>query len=537
MYKLMIVEDEVIEREGLRDLVDWAKMGIEISAVVESGEKALIAAKNEKIDILLTDIRMNGISGLELAKILLTINPDLKVIITSGYQEFEYAKTAIDVDAYGYLSKPVDLEELEKVFNKVIGACKLETNNMQENKKLRQLIEQSKPLLKEKFLNNLIEGVVDLDSMEEDLIFYNIGFVPGPRVVIVSEIDGFSTLREEKFREDVLFLVFKVLDCINKVKCEDCVETFYLNEGRYCTIYNTNMSSPKELYEKTMVLSRNIQKKVNEQCQLKLTVGIGEWVHNFTDIHASYKKACDAVKFKFFMGGNQVIHYKDTYFNNDSTNNFNLEEIENRILSAVQLCDKDTLDQCLIKLFEMIKSNSMNTNSYVRTICVKLIARISIILHEMHESYEKIFGKEHFIWDKVLKFDTILDIQQWMKNILGSVIDYIAQNKKSNNKKVINDILKIIEENYSKNITITDISKEIFLSYNYISIIFKREIGESFTDYLAKYRLEKAKQMLKESNLKVYQISNMVGYNNISHFCSIFKSFYGVSPSEFREKI
>jgi two-component system, response regulator YesN len=124
-----------------------------------------------------------------------------------------------------------------------------------------------------------------------------------------------------------------------------------------------------------------------------------------------------------------------------------------------------------------------------------------------------------------------------MKNILGSVIDYIAQNKKSNNKKVINDILKIIEENYSKNITITDISKEIFLSYNYISIIFKREIGESFTDYLAKYRLEKAKQMLKESNLKVYQISNMVGYNNISHFCSIFKSFYGVSPSEFREKI
>lgn len=537
MYKLMIVEDEVIEREGLRDLIDWAKMGIEIAVVAESGEKALIAAKNEKIDILLTDIRMSGISGLELAKELLAIYPDLKVIITSGYQEFEYAKTAIDVDAYGYLSKPIDLEELEKVFNKVIDACKVETDNMQENNKLRLLIEQSKPLLKEKFLNDLIEGTVNLDSIEEDLKFYNIDFVSELMTVIISEIDGFSTLREEKSREDVLFLVFKVLDCINKVKSDDCVETFYLNEGRYCSIYNTSINRPKELYEKTMVLSKNIQQKINNKCQLKLTVGIGEWVHNFTDIHASYKKACDATKFKFFMGSNQVIHYKDTYFNSDSTNNFNLEAVENRILSAVQLCDKDALNECLIDLFEMMKINAMNTDGYVRSICVKLIARVSIILHEMHESYEKIFGKEHFIWDKVLKFDTILDIQQWMRNILGSVIDYITQNKKSSNKKVINDILKIIEGNYSKNITITDISKEIFLSSNYISIIFKKEIGESFTDYLAKFRLEKAKQMLKESKLKVYQISNMVGYNNISHFCSIFKSFYGVSPSEFREKI
>jgi two-component system response regulator YesN len=286
-----------------------------------------------------------------------------------------------------------------------------------------------------------------------------------------------------------------------------------------------------------MAYAGNIQQRVNDECELKFTVGIGKWVDELTKLQTSYKMACDAVKFKFFMGYNQIIHYKDTYFTSDSTDNFNLEVLESRIISAIQLCDVDTLNKCLVEMFNLMKGDVINTNSYIRTICIRLIARTSVILHDMHISYEKVFGKEHYIWDKLLKFDTIIDIQLWMKNILGGVIDYISQNQKSNNRKVINDILKIIEENYSRNITINDITKEIYLSTNYISIIFKKEMGENFSEYLMKYRLEKATQLLKETNLKVYQIGNMVGYTNISHFCSIFKSLNGVSPSEYRNKI
>ena len=537
MYKLLIVEDEQIEREGLRDLIDWSKLGVEVAFVAESGEEALKITKDQKVDILLTDIKMNGISGLELAKKLLVENPNIKVIITSGYQSFEYAKTAIEVDAYGYLSKPIELDELEKVFTKVINMCKTESDNKTEKEKLRQLVEHSKPLLKEKFLNNLINGITNLDTLEEDLKFYNIDFGHGSMMVIVSEIDGFTAIKEEESLENVLLTVFQVLDCINTVKADDYSETFYMNDGRYCTIYSTFCKDTKELYEKAILFAGNIQLIVNDECQLKFTIGIGKWVDSLTKLQTSYKMACDAVKFKFFMGYNQVIHYKDTYFTSDSAEKFNLEVLEDRIISAVQLCDIDTLNQCLDEMFDVMKGDIVNTNSYVRTNCIMLIARISVILHEMHISYEKVFGKEHYIWDKLLKFDTIIDIEQWMKNILGGVIDYITQNQKSNNRKVINDILKIIEESYSTNITINDISKEIYLSINYISIIFKKEIGENFSEYLMKYRLEKAKQLLKETNMKVYQVGNMVGYNNVSHFCSIFKSLNGVSPSEYRDKI
>jgi two-component system, response regulator YesN len=537
MYKLMIVEDEEIEREGLRDLVDWKAMGIEVVAAMESGEKALKAAKDQKIDILLTDIKMGGISGLELARRLLPVYPDMKVIITSGYQEFEYAKTAIDVDAYGFLSKPIDLEELEKVFSKVLDTCMTEENGRQENERLKQLVEQGKPLLKEKFLNNLIAGMQNHDTLEEDLRFYNIAFVPGRLTVIVSEIDGFAALKDENSRESVVMTVFKVLSCIQQVKTEDCAESFYLDEGRYCTLYSTNCDHAGELYEKVMEHAKNLQQEVNEQCRLKLTVGIGKWVDDIVDLQASYKTACDAVGFKFYMGGNQVIFYKDACFDSESPTSSNLDTLENKILSAIQLCDTNALHQHLDAMFELLKGNAMNTNSYIRTVCIKLIARTSVILHEMHANYEKVFGKEQLIWDKLLKFDTIMDIQQWMKNILGSVIDYILQNQKSNTRKVINDVLRFIDENYSKNIAISDISKEIFLSSNYISILFRKEMGENFTDYLARYRLEKAKELLRETKLKVYQIGNMVGYSNISHFCMIFKSMYGVSPSEYREKV
>jgi two-component system, response regulator YesN len=135
-----------------------------------------------------------------------------------------------------------------------------------------------------------------------------------------------------------------------------------------------------------------------------------------------------------------------------------------------------------------------------------------------------------------MRFDNLFDIRQWFKNIFNSIIDYLSDRKEGNNKKIIKNILKTIEENYSKNLTISDIANEIYLSPNYVGIIFKKEMGESFTDFLVRVRLEKAKKMLKETPLKVYQIGGMVGYSNISYFCSIFKNSYGMSPSEYREK-
>lgn len=536
MYRMLIVEDEEIEREGLRDLFDWNSMGIDVVGAVESGEDAIDFASENDFDILFTDIKLTGMTGLELAGILLKRNQDLKVIISSGFRDFEYARTAVDLDAYGYLSKPIEQDELNKVIIKVLNSCKKESSEKLEKERLKKLVNQSMPFLKSNFFNYLLHNTPSDSVIAENLEYFNIPFTTGQYIVLAAEIDDFENYKAEENQDEAYVRTFEILECINSYKGAPSFVAFHISEGRFCIIINTNADKRKHLYETILSYVTGLQKEINEICKLNITIGIGRATARLAEIKSSYREACKALEYKFFMGANQIINYLDITCDIKKDITMEIEEIEKKLLSSVELCDRDTLNESINLIFTHLNSRSQYSNAYIRNVCINLIARTSILLMEMHESYDDIFGKETLIWEKITRFENIFDIQQWFKNIFNVILDHLLERKEGNNKKIINDILKIIEENYSKNLTIMDISNEVYLSPNYISIIFKKEIGESFTDYLVKYRLEKAKRMLKETSLKVYQIGSMVGYSNISYFCSIFKNYYGVSPSEYREK-
>ncbi len=536
MYRMLIVEDEEIEREGLRDLFNWEDMDIQVVGAVESGEDAIDFADRNEFDILFTDIKLTGMTGLELAGILMQRNPGLKVIISSGYRDFEYARTAVELDAYGYLSKPVEVEELQKVITKVLNTCRKEKSEHLEKERLKKLVNDSMPFLKSNFFNYLLHHSPGDNIVAENLEYFNIPFISGHYVALAVEIDDFDNRRADDGQDEAYIATFEVLECIKGHKAELPFEAFYVSEGRFCIIVNTHEEKARILYETLLSLATGLQKKINDSCKTNVTIGIGRLSIRLGDIKSSYREACKAVEYKFFMGSNQVINYRDITCDGNKETILDIDEIEKKILSGMELRDRDTLNDSINTLFSHLNSQSRYSNVYIRNVCINLLAKASIALIEMHESFDAIFGKETFVWEKITRFDNIFDLQQWFKNIFNAILEHLSEKKEGYNKKIIKDILKIIEENYGKNLTIMDISNEVYLSPNYISIIFKKEIGESFTDFLVKYRLEKAKKMLKETNLKVYQIGSMVGYSNISYFCSIFKNCYGVSPSEYREK-
>lgn len=537
MYRMLIVEDEKIVREGLNDLFDWNRMGVQVAAAVESAEKALDYVSEHEIDILFTDIRLTGITGLELAKKLHTMNPELKVIITSGYNDFEYAKTAIDLDAYGFLLKPIEPEELERVMAKVLNIFKKESKERIEKERLVRLLKQSMPLLKNKFFTDLIYHTPDESSTMENLGYFGISVIPGQYTAIAIEIDDFENLKAGKTQEKIYLLTLEVLESISAPIDNVIHMPFHISGAWFCSIVNTGAEQRKNVHEKIAAVARELKRRVNDSCNLSVTVGIGKSVNKITEIKFSFKSACNAVDFKFIMGTNQIINYKDAYIGEQEEPVDDIEGYSKKILSGLEVCDREMVNKNLGILFEKLKNNHSLTNIYTRNISIDLLARTSVKLLDMNESFERIFGKETLIWDKIMRFDTIFDIQLWMHNIFRAIMDYLSKKKDNHNKKIINEILKIIEGNYSKNLTISDVSNEVYLSPNYISMIFKKETGENFTDYLIRYKLEKARQMLKETNLKVYQIGNMVGYSNISYFCSIFKNLYGVSPGEYRERV
>ena len=537
MYRMMIVEDEEIEREYLQNFINWNDMGIEVAAAFESGEEALEFAGASEVDILLTDIKLIGMSGLQLAKKLLERKPDIKVVILSGYQEFDYAREAIELQAFSFLTKPVETEELKSTFEKVISRCLTEQNDRLQRERLSKMIERNMPVLKSKFFDDLIQGRLSEQEIERNLEYFGLDVSSCCYNVLISEIDSYESLTEGMEPSDVHMLIVKVLDCLDSVKNNfgARIVTFHVKDGRYCTLMGIEASDAGNLHQLSLHLAEKLQERLNTHLKLDATVGIGKGVGSLKDLKFSFKTACDAVAFKFYMGINQIIHYNDVYYN-ESSSIIDLDETGRKIVTAVGLCDRDNLDKRLAALFDEIRKNSC-TDLYIRNLCINLLSKLSVMLQDMHDSFGKIFGSEALVWEKILKLDTVFDIQMWLRNVFNAVIDYLAEKKSGSNKKIISEILRFIDENYHKNISIADISHKVYLSPNYISIIFKKETGESFTNFLIRYRMEKAAQMLKDTTLKVYEIGNRVGYENTSHFCAAFKKLYGVSPNEYRERI
>jgi two-component system, response regulator YesN len=535
MYRMMIVEDEEIERKYLCRFVDWKGMGIEVIAALESGEEALEFAETSVVDILLTDIKLIGISGLQLAKKLLERKPAVKVVILSGYQEFEYAKEAVELQAFSFLTKPVDLDELGSVFQKVVDRCLAEQDDKLERERLYSMVAQNVPVLKSKFFDDLMHGRLSAGEIERSLAYFGLDMSVGCYNVLVFEIDSYESVTSAMEPSDKHLMIVKILDCINSIAANVKNITFHVKDGRYCTLLSMETDSPESLYPQSILLAEKLQERLNAQLKLDVTVGVGKGVGALNELKVSYKMACDAVAFRFYMGSNQIIHYNDVYYDENSSI-IDLDETGRQIVTAIGLCDRDNLVHGLSRLFEEIKANSC-TDTYIRNLCINLVSKVSVMLQDMHESFGKVFGNEALVWEKLLKLDTIFDLQLWLRNIFSAVIDYLTERKCGSNKKIITDILKYIDANYHKNISITDISQEVYLSPNYISIIFKKETGEAFTNFLIRYRMEKAVQMLKDTNLKVYEIGDRVGYSNTSHFCTAFKKLFGVSPNEYRDKI
>lgn len=533
MYRMLIVEDEEIEREGLRDLIDWPSMDIRVAGAVESGEEALAFVRSSPIDILFTDIKLNGISGLELSRELLAVNPDLKVIISSGFQDFEYAKTAVALSAYGYLSKPIQLDELTQVVHKVLNTCGKERSERMEKDKLKKLVAQNMPLLQNRFLMGLVQGSLSEQEIQEHLEYFGMDLHVGPYTIFLTDLDQYELQSKDQSREEKELFIAEITETLQAHSAPHI--SFHMQGTRFCTIFQAEMGdSPKETLED---FAAKLHKAVYTGCGQEATVGIGSTVSTLIGLKHTCKAAWDAVRNKIHLGGNQIIHYYDIRDVPNGAAGLETEEIEKRILSAIELCDGPSLDQGIELLFQVMAGQSTLADAYARNICITLLAKAAVLLLDRHESLDKIFGKENTLWDKLLRFDSLYDLKLYMHSTLHKILNHLSRRKERSNKRIIGQILSIIERDYGKNLTISDVAEEVYLSANYTGILFKKEMGQTFSDYLVRFRLEKAAQLLRGTHLKVYHIGSMVGYNNISYFCSAFKSAYGVTPSEYRERL
>ncbi len=536
MYRLLIVDDDEMIRKGIKNAIPWAQHGISEVRTAEDGDAGEAVFAAFLPDIVLTDIRMPGMDGLELMERIKDIKNSVRVIILSGYDDFFYAQTALKQGAFDYLLKTADIEELLRVIDRAIEDIKKEREEDRTYRKLKQQLTMSLPLLRYRYLNELIHGSMDLDHLKKRMEFVDLKFGGDCFILTVAEIDDFELLHEGRTEEERLLSKFRVMNVIEELLGNQglCFESTY---GEIVCIYfcEDNRSAEENkglLLQKCEAMGGAISRKL----ALSLSMGVSSIGYSFKSIKPCYEDAKKALEYKLYSGKGSIIDIRD--ISGYTSTSFSVGyELENRLISSIRVGDKKTALHIVEDVFDQIHHRRNLGVGNFRRVCIELLGLASMVLSEFEADFMDLYGKEFLYFEEVKKYTNVEDARSWMLLHFEKILDYIRNTRVLKAKKIIETAKQYIDENYNRELTLSKVADIVHMSPNYFSSLFSSEAGESFLEYVIQRRIEKAKILLGEKDAKAWEVGEKVGYGNPYYFSRIFKKYTGVSPMEYKKQV
>lgn len=534
MFKLLIVDDEIIIREGIQKTISWREYGIEVIGTAPNGVVALEMVKNDSPDIVITDISMPEKNGIELIHDIKLFNKDISAIILTGYDEFEYAQRAIELNVCHYVLKPVDPSILLDKVCAIKEEKEIQIKNAQEYQLLKDRFHHDLPIIRERFLQNALEGKIDYDDdIEDTMHLLGIGQNKSSFLVSVICIDNFQEIYGNMDKDKKYIDSFKITSIItNNIPQEFEIHCIQPTPSTYAIIFEL------EDDVETFVLDylSEVRRKINQTVNLTITIGIGNFCTSFNDIGQCYDEACEALQYKVFLGKNQIISINDVLPTGKSIVSYPAKE-QSALVTAIKVYDKALGLKSIENIFQALHQNKNLPLLYIQKICIELLIITSRTLDEIGINPSTIIGEEVELWKKILFKETLMDLQEFLTDIFTSIFDLFDNQKGIKNRKITEEIKKYITDHYSEKINLSHLAEKFFLSYSYLSLLFKKETGYSLTDYMCMLRVEKAKELLEDPTVKVYEIGYKVGIEDSHYFTRMFKKYTHLSPTQFRDML
>ena len=513
MFHALIVDDERIEREGIRFLIRKHGLPVDV-AEAANGEKALTYLLENKVDILITDIKMPFMDGLQLAAKARELDRSLKIVILSAFGEFDYAKRAIPLQIAHYLLKPIEVSEFLDVMRQVIRHCEEDKAKAAEQEKLQSYQRQGVKYRKEKLLLDLIHGSDGSDRAVAKLaeVGWACGGAGGFRMAML-ETEGrcFDAAGErvEAVLRDILPWPFDYLN---------------LNEYQSVLFMNTENDSSSE--EKLERIGARIQRAFAEQHGATTFIAFSPKIDRLDRIASACEEMEQALETRFFLKEPAVFL---TGFRSaveaDEDFSQRLNQAVRDISAAIDGGDRSRVADRIEKLFQDLQGGPKLSSIYVKYICVE-IAKLLIAKQDQKETFRIQQTAEH-----IFKAQHVEQLREIVTGIAGEEAPF----DKDSARKAIEDVLHLIHREYRNDLGLETLAEKVYLSPNYLSRLFKKETGTSIVKYITAYRLNKASELLRLTHMKIVDISAEVGYSNFSYFCSIFRNYYGTTPAKYRE--
>lgn len=534
--RLLIAEDELWLRKRLVSTIDWSSYGISEVYEAEDGEEALKIALEKEPDIMITDIRMPQLSGIDLMKVLNENSIYPRTVVVSGYDDFEYAQGALRMGAVNYLLKPVEEDELLDT----IKHCVKELESERQKNTTFQEQSTTSEMLMEHIYEELIFETPDkrIEELLEKLNKKGICF-PFPSAAVISiQVREHTFFVNDKIKSDM----WSVYQWLRRNLQEQCYERqyLYMREGQVVLLLFGE--EKKEKFDKRIknwiqIILEEMQKELN--ISLFMSLGVAD---TFSEIHTSYEEALRKIREK------RAEEKRILALKNQKTE----QELNTRFDDIYGEYDFKTL------IKEIRSGNSERAEKELRLVMENSSRRLqSADTMKMQLFYMNFINKiagaclpecETYADELAMQCMTVMrelisigtdSVVMEMWTCLGRFVEKLTEVYQENNGRrkhwMIDEVLQYVEENYNTALSTRDIAGRFFMNTSYFSKLFHEQMGCTFSNYVIDLRIKKAKIMLTQTNMKLYDIADAVGYTNVQYFSTIFKEKEGLTPSAFRQ--
>ncbi|WP_308636500.1 response regulator transcription factor [Paenibacillus silvisoli] len=511
MWSILVVDDERVEREGIQYLIEENGLPLQCSLAAGSIE-AMDYLAEHPVDILLTDIKMPFMDGLTLATKAKALYPRLHIIVFSAYGEFEYAKKAIDLQVLHYVLKPILLEEFLEVMNKVILLCEQDEAERKKEDTLLEGYLRSKQFEKEKAFLDVLNGNPAVNDVNG--LLGEVGFPFAPLYMVVMNCrERYFESNHERFKDEVQLQL---------------PHAEYVNLNEYQSVIfikdeDTQTVSRERLTDKW----DRIRAGLEIEFGISLCVIVGQLLQEANEIYDEFQRLDHMSDYKFFNHQGAVLFASEVFTPMDSRHEKNDSALD-QFYSHLKINDAVEMETAIDKLFKQLNAPEAYSVTYVKFLCAEFVNRLSGSKGKRDTVYT-----DQWV-NRVFQSESLLQLHELIVLFLRSHAERLQEKPLDSDKKIIQDILQTIHTRYMENISLETIAEQVYLSPGYVSGLFKKTVHQSFVKYLTAYRLEKAKEHLLNSNMKVVDIARKVGYTDTSYFGMVFRNHFGTSPAKFR---
>lgn len=525
--RLMIVDDEIGIREGLKDTIDWPSIGIEEVLTAKNGLEAMKRVQQTVPELVLTDIRMPGMDGLELAEQLRVLHPRTKVYLLSGYADFAYAKQAISIGVEDYFVKPVNVEELTDAMHKAVQRIRKERMADQPGP------QDGRTALNRWLLGLLEEGPSSPADVQNRLASLGIRLQHPFQFMVLFEIDGMrGKLADPPLRlmEARRWLTRQFMELCG----EGTVIPLLPYEAHHVGFF---LSAPsRESYQEQIGRLMDIDSRLaplTGKYAFTFTLSISK-LHDKHDFRSSYLDAKQTMRHKFFVG-KQVILVSSQFDQRICETPIPPAAVKEALQKSIRAHDAETCLRILEPLFRSYRFASPEAIPAIKAHCLELIR----LLHaEVGPGEEERGGNLLLLGYKqhAETFETLDEFVSLVEGYYCSILEMLRQSQASKGNWIVEKAKAYVEERYDTQVTVEEVAAFVERNPNYLSHLFNRVEGVSFPEYLNRLRIGKAKSLLKTTTLMSYEIADRVGFQNYRYFTQVFKKYTGMSPTQYRNR-